>query len=145
MTKVIRRKGMVVVWGLILLVFIAYGIKDLSFIIFIIFFAFLFVRSIVWKLEYNEISFSVKNEGIDNLEYKKIESIVHYKSYRFKSRIDKFIISYMGKSEFGYEEELQKTFIKFYMHDVKMREFFRFVSEKNPAIDFHLDEHRLSP
>ena len=144
MTKVIRRKGMVVVWGLILLVFIAYGIKDysllLGFIFFIIFFAFLFVRSIVWKLEYNEISFSVKNEGIDNLEYKKIESIVHYKSYRFKSRIDKFIISYMGKSEFGYEEELQKAVIKFYTHNTEMMEFFSFVHEKNPEIDFHVED-----
>lgn len=139
MTKVIRRKGMVVVWGLILLVFIAYGIKDysilLGFIFFIIFFAFLFVRSIVWKLEYNEISFSVKNEGIDNLEYKKIESIVHYKS----RRIDKFIISYMGKSEFGYEEELQKAVINFYTHNTEMMEFFSFVHEKNPEIDFHVE------
>ena len=147
MTKVIRRKGTVVVWGLILLVFIAffiaYGIKDynllLRFILFIIFVAFLFVRSIVWKLEYNEISFSVKNEGIDNLEYKKIESVVHYKSYRFRSRIDRFIISYMGKSEFGYEEELQKAVIKFYPHNTEMMEFFSFVHEKNPEIDFHVE------
>ena len=97
------------------------------------------MRSIVWKLEYNEISFSVKNEGIDNLEYKKIKSIVHYKSYRFRSRIDRFIISYMGKSEFGYEEELQKAVIKFYTHNTEMMEFFSFVHEKNPEIDFHVE------
>lgn len=157
MTKVIRRKGMIVLWGLLLLYVITFEIVLKNshlrtiFLSLILIFSSLLVISIFWKLKYNEDSFSLKFEGIYNLEYKKIVSIVHYKSLRivinryaiFRIPFDKFVISYMGKSESGNEEELQKTFIKFYMHDVKMREFFRFVSEKNPAIDFHLDEAGL--
>ena len=31
-----------------------------------------FFRTIFWKLEYDDTSFSVKNEGVQNLEYKKL-------------------------------------------------------------------------
>ena len=51
--------------------------------------------------------------------------------------INEFIINYMGESEFGYGEELKKAIIKYYTHNAKMKEFFSFVKEKNPNIDFH--------
>lgn len=96
-----------------------------------------FFRTIFWKLEYDDTSFSVKNEGVQNLEYKKIVSIVHYKARGYRHSIDEFIISYMGMSEFGYEEEVQRAVIKYYTHNDEMKEFFSFVKEKNPGIDFH--------
>ncbi|MBO4516064.1 hypothetical protein J5751_01165 [bacterium] len=106
----------------------------------LIFFLIIFIHSLLWKLEYDEVSFSVKNEDIYNLEYKKIVSIVHYKAYRYRSSINKFIISYMGMPEFGYKEELQKSFIKYFTHNSEMKEFFSFVYEKNPNIDFHSEK-----
>jgi len=96
-----------------------------------------FFRTIFWKLEYDDTSFSVKNEGVQNLEYKKIVSIVHYKARGYRHSIDEFIISYMGMPEFGYEEEVQRAIIKYYTHNGEMKEFFSFVKEKNPGIDFH--------
>ncbi len=171
MKKIIRRKGTVVFWGIILLGLIVFAIlnKELFFIetldfditngslefkevkeieprlvlIFlsaIIFFLIMFVNSLLWKLEYDDVSFSVKNEDIYNLEYKKIISIVHYKAYRYRHSVNKFIISYMGMSEFGYKEELQKSFIKYFTHNSEMKDFFSFVCEKNPNIDFHSEK-----
>lgn len=100
----------------------------------------LFVYSLLWKLEYDDVCFSLKNEDIYNLEYKKIVSIVHYKAHAYRHSIDKFIISYMGISEFGYKEEIQKSFIKYFPHNLEMKDFFSFVYEKNPEIDFHLEK-----
>ena len=96
-----------------------------------------FFRAIFWKLEYDDASFSVKNEDVQNLEYKKIVSIVHYKARGYRHSIDGFIISYMEMPEFGYEEEVQRAIIKYYTHNGEMKEFFSFVKEKNPGIDFH--------
>jgi len=171
MTNVIRRKVSPVLWGIILLVFIAAAIlksefffmeytdfdiangslelktvKELEprfvffYLLFFVAIFLIFIRSILWKLEYNDTAFSVKNEDIQNLEYKKIVSIVHYKAYRYMGSIDKFIISYMGLSEFGYEEEIQKAVIKYYTHNTEMKEFFSFLREKNPNIDFHSEK-----
>ncbi len=96
-----------------------------------------FFRAVFWKLEYDDASFSVKTEAIQKLEYKKIVSIVHYKARGYRHSIDEFIISYMGMPEFGYEEEVQRAIIKYYTHNGEMKEFFSFVKEKNPNIDFH--------
>ena len=99
----------------------------------------MFVHSLLWKLEYDDVSFSLDNEDIHNLEYKKIVSIVHYKAHAYRHSIDKFIISYIGMSEFGCKEEIQKSVIKYYKHNSEMKDFFSFVSERNPDIDFHLE------
>ena len=109
----------------------------LFYLVILVFTIVIFFRAVFWKLEYNDTSFSVKNEGIQELEYKKIVSIVHYKAYRYRHSINEFIINYMGESEFGYGEELKKAIIKYYTHNAKMKEFFSFVKEKNPNIDFH--------
>lgn len=99
-----------------------------------------FFRTIFWKLECDDASFSVKTEAIQNLEYKKIVSIVHYKARGYRDSIDEFIISYMEMPEFGYEEEVQRAIIKYYTHNGEMKEFFSFIKEKNPGIDFHSEK-----
>lgn len=167
MTKVIRRKVTPVLLGIVILALIVFAIfgKELFFVehsnldisngeikfkkvqeleprivifyLFILIFTIVtFFRAIFWKLEYDDTSFSVKNEGVQNLEYKKIVSIVHYKARGYRHSIDEFIISYMEMPEFGYEE-VQRAIIKYYTHNDEMKEFFSFIKEKNPGIDFH--------
>ena len=170
MTKIVRRKVIPIIWGIVLLGIIIFVIVNrgifvvsrpnisylsgniefntveevdgrmiLIFLIFFVPFLVLFIRSLLWKLEYDEESFTVKWEGIQNLEYKKIVSIVHYTAHRYRSSIDKFIINYMGISEFGNNEDMQKATIDHYPFSKEMRAFFDYVKEKNPAIEFYCE------
>ncbi len=108
----------------------------LCFVVLFIMAIYYLYRSLSWKLEYDDSSFSVAYENIDCIEYKKIVSVVHYKAYRYKSSIDEFIINYIGLPEFGYEEGVQKAIIKYCPHNNDMRCFFSFMKDKNPKIEF---------
>lgn len=159
MKKIIQMKGAAVFWGLIfvgIIVFAIYNKEDLSlvnshfklnirnvifFLCILTFLLISFVYSLLWKLEYDDVSFSLKTEGIYNLEYKKITSIVHHKAYGYRHGIDQFTISYNGiLSDLGYKKGSQEFVIKNFPHNSKMKEFFSFVHEKNPDIKFRLEK-----
>lgn len=115
------------------------GRMVLIFLVFLVLFLVFFINSLLWKLEYDDEKFSMEHAGIHELEYRKITSVVHYRAHKYRGSINEFIIHYSGMSEFGTQEEAQKAVIKNYPFSREMKEFFSFVREKNPAIDFHCE------
>ena len=107
------------------------------FLVFLVMFSYFFISSLLWKLEYNDENFSMEHEGIHELQYKKITSIIHYTAHRYRGSTNEFIINYLGTSEFETQEKTQKAIIKKYPFGRRMKEFFSFVRKQNPAIDFH--------
>ncbi len=111
---------------------------DYSIIIWIVCIALILVyyiyRSAKWKIEYDEIGFTLSWEKNEKIEYNKIQAIIHYKAKFNKSRIDKFIIKYLGISEFGTAEEEQEITLSGYPHTIEMKNFFDFTRIQNPKI-----------
>ncbi|MBP5520397.1 MAG: hypothetical protein J6X84_07455 [Treponema sp.] len=96
-----------------------------------------FVRFIFWKLIYDNKGFSLNDDMNNLIEFEKIISVVHYNAQRYRrGAVDKFIVTYLGYPEFGYEEGLQKEYIEGFPHNSEMKEFFSFMKKANPKIEF---------
>ena len=79
--------------------------------------------------------FDVESE--DDLEYKDIISVNHYVLHAYRYRgggTDKFIITYKPKDSPEYTEKRE---FKNFMPSLELRQFFNFIKEKNPGIEFY--------
>ncbi|MBP5358280.1 MAG: hypothetical protein J6W60_09150 [Treponema sp.] len=142
MKKIIFNKTLIIVCALIAAFLILLGIdmKNIKPVIIAVFPIGLIIMTLLWRIEYDDTSFTSEFDDIIKLEYQNIKRIIHYKAHIGRGAVDHFIIEYAEKSEDGEEGDIQKATIKDLFKYKEMREFFNFVSDKNPAIEFYLEQ-----
>ncbi|MBO4321161.1 MAG: hypothetical protein J5857_11910 [Treponema sp.] len=145
MKKTIWHKNFIIVCVIVMVFMILLGLswgKPVLFISAIIPLG-LLIRAILWRIEYDDTSFSSEFNDIYKLEYQDIKRIIHYEAHIGRRGVDHFIIEYAEKSESGEEGDIQKATINDLFYSKQMREFFNFVSDKNPAIEFYSEKATL--
>lgn len=103
----------------------------------IIFILLLFFCGFFWLIKYDDLGFTYTGRGRYKIEYDDVVSVTHFYKDEggFRPNVEQFTIKYsciVGNSE---EREIQKLELGNYP-EIETREFFFYMKERNPKIDF---------